>query len=914
MFEEFNHFFKEEYFDLIVDGDVILEAYSKKEENRIKKFLKENNFKEDNSSLTKEEIRKGYRRGTIETSIPDENGKKKRVDFEITPHPTGNNFSHGKSLSNKELSRIQMNKKTLASKPRVSNFTFKHEEGHYAVYLDKKTGKYVIDLYKIKRLMEKHPELFSILNDHDSDPEEVFADRYALKNMPDKYKKQIISSKTDEAGNTIRSAQMSSIIKYYENETNRFIKRGPSSSYWHHKDQATDIEFKIKSIKTKMEVLKRKIDFHKDMIKTCESRISENTRDLNIVFNRELEFIKKGYINNKFIDSLSKDINEYDKYIFMINNKIASLKETKEYYTQIKEQADKIQNSASTKKFNLEHDLIWKPWMTDEEKDKINKIINRINNSQTVKKANDECTEAINKIYSLDNQIKKLTDEWHKTMDEKHQLWRNQDRAKDSQRLVATINNQKNLIKKHIDEIDREIKSYKKAILKDAEKMDTLKSSADSLSEAYMKHSAYMKYSPDVSKMSRDDVNKYMNKNIRKIEDNRDSTLMRQILAANSDEELENVINKYTQESFVDDGDDTSGTSDFDVTDNDESDDCYCESVRTNGVFLKGGMITKESDIPFKKLYHGTHAPLKTHDGYAIVDGPLFVTPYKSLASIFAVRKNTNESLPSEVPKKMITNIGYEEWGSPSDTILNEVHELVMYADDTHFDDIVSMEKGYVYEFDVDAEIRDHIFQSDAMKRGGNREYVIDKLSQLRIISETPIDVELTLSSIKDHNQDRVKRTLMRYGMIQEAYDAITGEEIPIDHAYTMDEMKERTYTDDDLDKIRSKEELDAFYTKLKSKLGQGETIQEAKLPAKKRKELPDSDFALVYTDNRTGKKVRKYPVHDKEHVESAARMFPRGVPLKYQGTVARKILRRAHEFGIDTSGWKNLNKYKERD
>lgn len=701
MFEEFNHFFQEECFDLIVNNEVVLEAYSKKEENRIKKFLKENNFKEDNSSLTKEEIRKGYRRGTIETSIPDENGKKKRVDFEITPHPTGNNFSHGKSLSNKELSRIQMNKKTLASKPRVSNFTFKHEEGHYAVYLDKKTGKYVIDLYKIKRLMEKHPELFSILNDHDSDPEEVFADRYALKNMPDKYKKQIISSKTDEAGNTIRSAQMSSIIKYYENETNKFIKRGPSSSYWHHKDQARDIEFKIKSIKTKMEVLKRKIDFHKDMIKTCESRISSNTRVLDIVFNRELELIKKGYINNKFIDSLSKDINEYDKYIFMINNKIASLKETKEYYTQIKEQADKIQNSASTKKFNLKHDLRWKPCMTDEERDKINKIINRIDNSQTVKKANDEYTEAINKIYSLDNQIKKLTDEWHKTMDEKHQLWRNQDRAKDSQRFVATINNQKNLIKKHIDEINREIKSYKKAILKDAEKMDTLKSSADSLYEAYMKHSAYMKYSPDVSKMSRDDVNKYMNKNIKKIEDNRDSTLMRQILAANSDEELENVINKYTQESFVDDGDDTSGTSDFDIHNDNDPDDCFCE-----------------------------------------------------------------------------------------------------------------------------------------------------------------------------------------------AYDAITGEEIPIDHAYTMDEMKERTYTEEEL----------------------MDTIQEAKLPAKKRKELPDSDFALVYTDNRTGKKVRKYPVHDKEHVESAARMFPRGVPLKYQGTVARKILRRAHEFGIDTSGWKNLNKYKERD
>jgi hypothetical protein len=87
-------------------------------------------------------------------------------------------------------------------------------------------------------------------------------------------------------------------------------------------------------------------------------------------------------------------------------------------------------------------------------------------------------------------------------------------------------------------------------------------------------------------------------------------------------------------------------------------------------------------------------------------------------------------------------------------------------------------------------------------------------------------------------------------------------------------------------------------------------TIQEAKLPSKKRNKLPDSDFALVYTDGN-GKKIRKYPIHDEAHCRAAAHMFPRGVPLKYQGTVARKILRRAHKFGIDTSGWKNLNKFK---
>ena len=41
---------------------------------------------EDPSKTTDEEKRKGYRRGTIETDIPDENGKKQRVPFEMSPH------------------------------------------------------------------------------------------------------------------------------------------------------------------------------------------------------------------------------------------------------------------------------------------------------------------------------------------------------------------------------------------------------------------------------------------------------------------------------------------------------------------------------------------------------------------------------------------------------------------------------------------------------------------------------------------------------------------------------------------------------------------------------------------------------------------------------------------------------------
>lgn len=84
--------------------------------------------------------------------------------------------------------------------------------------------------------------------------------------------------------------------------------------------------------------------------------------------------------------------------------------------------------------------------------------------------------------------------------------------------------------------------------------------------------------------------------------------------------------------------------------------------------------------------------------------------------------------------------------------------------------------------------------------------------------------------------------------------------------------------------------------------------FQEAKLKSKARNELDDSDFALVYKD-ASGNKIRKYPINDEAHVKAAARMFPRGVPNKYRKEVAGKILRRAHKFGIDTEGWKSLNK-----
>lgn len=88
--------------------------------------------------------------------------------------------------------------------------------------------------------------------------------------------------------------------------------------------------------------------------------------------------------------------------------------------------------------------------------------------------------------------------------------------------------------------------------------------------------------------------------------------------------------------------------------------------------------------------------------------------------------------------------------------------------------------------------------------------------------------------------------------------------------------------------------------------------FKEAALKAKDRNALDNSDFALVYKD-KNGKLIRKYPVHDESHVVAASKMFPRGVPDKYKERVARRILREAKSYKLDTSGWKSIHKALEK-
>ncbi len=89
------------------------------------------------------------------------------------------------------------------------------------------------------------------------------------------------------------------------------------------------------------------------------------------------------------------------------------------------------------------------------------------------------------------------------------------------------------------------------------------------------------------------------------------------------------------------------------------------------------------------------------------------------------------------------------------------------------------------------------------------------------------------------------------------------------------------------------------------------ELVMEETLSAKDRKELDDSMYGIVYTDEN-GKKVRKYPLNDEKHVLQAVRFFNKAEE-KYKPELARKIVKRAKELDMDYSGWDVLKPYLDK-
>ena len=80
--------------------------------------------------------------------------------------------------------------------------------------------------------------------------------------------------------------------------------------------------------------------------------------------------------------------------------------------------------------------------------------------------------------------------------------------------------------------------------------------------------------------------------------------------------------------------------------------------------------------------------------------------------------------------------------------------------------------------------------------------------------------------------------------------------------------------------------------------------IQEATLSTKERNKLDDSEFGIP--------ELRKYPLTDKKHVRSAVSYFHKA-PKKYKVQLAKRILRAAHKYGMDTENWDTINEYAKK-
>lgn len=81
-------------------------------------------------------------------------------------------------------------------------------------------------------------------------------------------------------------------------------------------------------------------------------------------------------------------------------------------------------------------------------------------------------------------------------------------------------------------------------------------------------------------------------------------------------------------------------------------------------------------------------------------------------------------------------------------------------------------------------------------------------------------------------------------------------------------------------------------------------TVQESTLSTKERNKLDDSEFGIP--------ELRKYPLTDKKHVRSAVSYFHKA-PAKYKPQLAKRILRAAHKYGMDTENWDTINEYAKK-
>ena len=174
-----------------------------------------------------------------------------------------------------------------------------------------------------------------------------------------------------------------------------------------------------------------------------------------------------------------------------------------------------------------------------------------------------------------------------------------------------------------------------------------------------------------------------------------------------------------------------------------------CESCgKTYGCvpFQEGSDPTKLSnklipvkDYPFDTVYKGAMGEIKTN--------PLFVTPYKGIASIFAAHDAFVEKLHKMGLHSF--NSAYDEWNYPPEKlqdILKVVHVKISSYEGKTFEPFEIDAEGFVYTFDV-SNLKDKIYRYDWMDP--DKEALVANYDQIEMPGAEKVTIHYIVEPVK---------------------------------------------------------------------------------------------------------------------------------------------------------------------
>ena len=179
---------------------------------------------------------------------------------------------------------------------------------------------------------------------------------------------------------------------------------------------------------------------------------------------------------------------------------------------------------------------------------------------------------------------------------------------------------------------------------------------------------------------------------------------------------------------------------------------------RTNSVFLKGN-IQKVNDFPFDKVYFGATTKMTNP---MELDGPLFVSPYPGIASIFAVRPKKDALVNKyNIPAEEVTSRDYDKWRQKfkDELMKGPVKELTVILGGVDFQPIKDTVSGYLHEITITDELRDHIYKSDRMHP--EFEFCLYKLDKVPFSKITNVTVNMTIVSKDQYMNKPVEESVL---------------------------------------------------------------------------------------------------------------------------------------------------------